>query len=140
MRSMASGAAFPCALAHATQQAFLEAHELAFHFFQGLFCKLRATTNGGCEEGSLKATAGRRQPASSRFGRGGDSTVSSARLRKRKKMGAWKAKLGAFAEIIGCRFRKPLTSPISIGTYPRPVTWTRHAGSADTIEVSVRPC
>jgi len=41
MRSMASGAAFHCAFAHATQQAFLEAHELAFCFFHGVFRKLR---------------------------------------------------------------------------------------------------
>ena len=35
MRSMASGAAFHCAYLHATQQAFLEAHELAFAYFSG---------------------------------------------------------------------------------------------------------
>ena len=37
MRSMASGAAFHCAFLHATQQAFLEAHELAFAYFDGVF-------------------------------------------------------------------------------------------------------
>jgi len=41
MRSMASGAAFHCAYLHATQQAFLEAHELAFTYFGGVFRKLR---------------------------------------------------------------------------------------------------
>ena len=41
MRSMASGAAFHCAFLHATQQAFLEAHEQAFAFFCGVFRKLR---------------------------------------------------------------------------------------------------
>ena len=41
MRSMASGAAFHCAYSHATQQAFLEAHELAFAFFGGVFRRLR---------------------------------------------------------------------------------------------------
>src|SRR5881227_2471472 len=41
MRSMASGAAFHCAFLHATQQAFLEAHERAFAFFCGVFRKLR---------------------------------------------------------------------------------------------------
>ena len=41
MRSMASGAAFHCAYLHATQQAFLEAHELAFAYFGGVFRKLR---------------------------------------------------------------------------------------------------
>ena len=41
MRSMASGAAFHCAFLHATQQAFLEAHELAFEYYCGVFRKLR---------------------------------------------------------------------------------------------------
>jgi transposase len=41
MRSMASGAAFHRAYPHATQQAFLEAHELAFAFFGGVFHVLR---------------------------------------------------------------------------------------------------
>ena len=41
MRSMASGAAFHCAFLHATQQAFLEAHELAFAYFDGVFRRLR---------------------------------------------------------------------------------------------------
>lgn len=41
MRSMASGAAFHCAYLHATQQAFLEAHELAFAWFGGVFSELR---------------------------------------------------------------------------------------------------
>jgi transposase len=41
MRSMASGAAFHRAYLHATQQAFLEAHELAFAYFGGVFRKLR---------------------------------------------------------------------------------------------------
>ncbi len=42
MRSMASGAAFHRAYPHATQQAFLEAHELAFAWFGGVFRTLRA--------------------------------------------------------------------------------------------------
>lgn len=41
MRSMASGAAFHRAYLRATQQAFLEAHELAFAYFGGVFRKLR---------------------------------------------------------------------------------------------------
>lgn len=41
MRSMASGAAFHCAFLQSTQQAFLEAHELAFAYFNGVFRKLR---------------------------------------------------------------------------------------------------
>ena len=41
MRSMASGGAFHRAYYHATQQAFLEAHELAFRYFGGVFRRLR---------------------------------------------------------------------------------------------------
>jgi transposase len=41
MRSMASGGAFHCCYLNATQQAFLEAHELAFAYFGGVFRKLR---------------------------------------------------------------------------------------------------
>jgi transposase len=41
MRSMASGAAFHRAYLHATQQAFLEAHEHAFDYFGGVFHLLR---------------------------------------------------------------------------------------------------
>src|SRR4051812_1419943 len=41
MRSMASGAAFHHAYLRPTQQAFLEAHELAFGYFGGVFQRLR---------------------------------------------------------------------------------------------------
>jgi transposase len=41
MRAMASGGAFHVAYYHATQQAFLEAHELAFGYFGGVFKLLR---------------------------------------------------------------------------------------------------
>ena len=41
MRSMATGAAFHCAYLHATQQAFLEAHEAALAWFGGVFGRLR---------------------------------------------------------------------------------------------------
>lgn len=41
LRSMASGAAFHRAYLRATQQAFLEAHELAFHYLGGVYRRLR---------------------------------------------------------------------------------------------------
>jgi len=41
LRSMASGAAFHRAYRHATQQAFLDAHQHAFHYFGGVFHRLR---------------------------------------------------------------------------------------------------
>ena len=45
MRSMASGAAFHCAYLHATQQAFLEAHERAFAYFAMLNIQLHTATD-----------------------------------------------------------------------------------------------
>ena len=44
MRSMASGGAFHRAYPHASQQAFLEAHELAFAYFGGVFRCFVTTT------------------------------------------------------------------------------------------------
>jgi transposase len=41
LRGMASGGAFHCAYLRATQQAFLEAQELAFRYFGGVFRRLR---------------------------------------------------------------------------------------------------
>jgi transposase len=41
LRSMASGAVYHHAYLRATQQAFLEAHELAFHYFGGVFRRVR---------------------------------------------------------------------------------------------------
>ena len=41
LRSMASGGAFHRAYPHASQQAFLEAHEHAFAYFGGIFARLR---------------------------------------------------------------------------------------------------
>src|SRR5277367_2281766 len=46
MRSMASGDAFHRAYTHATQQALLEAHELAFAYFGGVFHTLRYDNMG----------------------------------------------------------------------------------------------
>jgi len=46
MRSMASGDAFHRAYTHATQQALLEAHELAFGYFGGVFRTLRYDNMG----------------------------------------------------------------------------------------------
>jgi len=41
MRSMASGAAYHRVYERATQQAFLEAHQMAFHYFDGVFRRLK---------------------------------------------------------------------------------------------------
>ena len=64
MRSMASGAAFHCAYRHATQQAFLEAHERAFDHFGGVFRKLRYDNLGAAVKKILR---GYRREETARF-------------------------------------------------------------------------
>lgn len=56
MRSMASGAAFHRAYLHATQQAFLEAHELAFAYFGGVFVRLRYDNLGSAVKRVLRGS------------------------------------------------------------------------------------
>lgn len=64
MRSMASGGAFHCAFLHATQQAFLEAHELAFAYFGGVFRRLRYDNLGSAVKKILR---GHRREETARF-------------------------------------------------------------------------
>jgi len=54
LRSMYSGAGFHCAYRHATQQAFLEGHEQAFHYFGGVFAKLRYDNLGSAVKKILR--------------------------------------------------------------------------------------
>jgi transposase len=54
MRSMHSGEAYHCAFHHATQQVFLEAHELAFSYFGGVFAKLRYDNLGSAVKKILR--------------------------------------------------------------------------------------
>ena len=64
MRSMASGGAFHRAYTHATQQAFLEAHELAFRYFGGVFRLLRYDNLSSAVKKILR---GHRREETSRF-------------------------------------------------------------------------
>jgi transposase len=65
MRSMASGASFHRAYLHATQQAFLEAHEMAFAYFGGVFRKLRYDNLTSAVKKILRGgRGGKKQPAS----------------------------------------------------------------------------
>jgi transposase len=64
MRSMASGGAFHRAYRHATQQAFLEAHELAFAYFGGVFRRLRYDNLGAAVKRVLR---GSRREETARF-------------------------------------------------------------------------
>jgi transposase len=64
LRSMASGGAFHWAYRHATQQAFLEAHELAFRYFGGVFRRLRYDNLGAAVKRVLR---GSRREETARF-------------------------------------------------------------------------
>ena len=56
MRSMASGGAFHRAYPHASQQAFLEAHELAFAYFGGVFHRVRYDNLGSAVKRILRGS------------------------------------------------------------------------------------
>jgi transposase len=64
MRAMASGAAFHRAYRRATQQAFLEAHELGFAYFGGVFARLRYDNLGAAVKRILR---GSRREETARF-------------------------------------------------------------------------
>lgn len=64
MRAMASGAAFHRAYLRATQQAFLEAHEHAFAYFDGVFHTLRYDNLGSAVKRILR---GHRREETERF-------------------------------------------------------------------------
>src|SRR5713226_6580801 len=64
MRSMASGAAFHRAYLRATQQAFLEAHELGFQYLGGTFHRLRYDNLGSAVKKILR---GFRREETARF-------------------------------------------------------------------------
>jgi transposase len=64
MRSMASGAAYHRAYTHASQQAFLEAHQLAFAYFAGVFRVLRYDN---LKSAVKKVLRGYRREETSRF-------------------------------------------------------------------------
>jgi transposase len=64
LRSMASGAAFHRAYPRATQQAFLEAHELAFQYLGGVFHRIRYDNLGSAVKRILR---GFRREETARF-------------------------------------------------------------------------
>src|SRR5688500_14946450 len=105
MRSMASGGAFHRAYLSATQQAFLEGHELAFRHFGGVFRLLRYDnlTSAGCCVGGCA----RKPSVSSPCARTG--TSSSARPVPAMRKGAWRGRTATSSAITGFRFpRRPV--------------------------------
>jgi transposase len=85
MRSMANGAAFHYAYLHATQQAFLDAHELAFAYFGGVSRKLRYDNLTSAVKRILRGSRRDETARSLLSVRTGDSKQSFARRRNRMK-------------------------------------------------------
>jgi len=101
MRSMASGAAFHRAYPHATQQAFLEAHELAFAFFGGVFHVLRYDN---LKSAVKKILRGHQREETARFigfARTGASHRSSVRPARDTRRAASRRRRAVSAELPG---------------------------------------
>ena len=106
LRSMASAGAFHRAYPHASQQAFLEAHELAFHYFGGTFHLLRYDNLKSAVQKILRGSQREeRRRGSSPSARTGATRPSSAIGREATRRVAWKEKAGSSGGIIWCRFR-----------------------------------
>ena len=106
LRSMASGAAFHCAFSNATQQAFLEAHELAFAWFGGVFHGYVTTISAAVK----KILRGQQREETSRFIAFRSHwrfPASSARRRKVTRKVESKPRQAISGATTGCRCRKP---------------------------------
>lgn len=106
MRSMFSGAAFHRAYLRATQQAFLEAHELAFNYFGGVF---RTCRYDNLKAAVKKIFRGYRREETERllhFVRTGDLPASFVPQRKGMRRAGWKEKSVISGGIIGFPCRK----------------------------------
>jgi len=109
LRSMASGAAFHCAFTNATQQAFLEAHELAFAWFGGVFHRLRYDNLTSAVKKIVRGQQRDERHDSLPSARTGGSRPSSARRRKLTRRVGSSRRQAISGGTIGCRYRKPPT-------------------------------
>ena len=134
MRSMASGAAFHRAYQRATQQAFLEAHEHAFHYFGGVFRLLRYDNLKSCGEEDPARPSARGDDALHRL-------PLALALRERllhtrrnpTKKAESKVRPATFGAITGCRCRRRGISRSSTRSCWPPVAKTSSARSPDTV-------
>jgi transposase len=106
LRSMMSGAAFHRAYPRATQQAFFEAHEHAFHYFGGVFRLLRYDN---LKSAVKKILRGQQREQATRFiasaRTGGSRATFVRRLNRTRKAGS-RARPATSGAITGCRFRE----------------------------------
>ena len=107
LRSMASGGAFHCAFPHASQQAFLEAHEKAFVYFGGVFATLRYDNLKSAVKKILRGHQLGGPYASSPSDPTGVSWRSFAPQERDTKRVAWKVRAATFAGTTWCPCRRP---------------------------------
>src|SRR5262249_51304904 len=138
LRSMASGAAFHRAYHRATQQAFLEAHEHAFEYFQGVFTLLRYDNLRSAVKRSCAVISARRPHASSRSARIGAFRASSVRPTRPTKKAASKARPASFGATTGSRCRKRAISMTSTHNCSPLAAQMNGAGSPDRASRSGR--
>jgi hypothetical protein len=91
------GGAFHCAFPHASQQAFLEAHERAFAYFSGVFKTLRYDNLKSAVKKILRGHQRGRRRESSPSDRTGVSSRSSAHRGKVTRRVGWKERADTFA-------------------------------------------
>jgi transposase len=132
MRSMASGGAFHCAYPHATQQAFLEAHELGFAYCGGVFGTLRYDNLGSAVKRILR---GYQREEHIRFiafrSHWGFAASFCTPLEPQEKggcpLGGWRVKSVTSGAIIGCRCPRRPTGESSISSCWRRVSRMKRA-------------
>jgi transposase len=110
MRAMASGAAFHRGYLHATQQAFLEAHEHPFAYFGGVFHTLRYDNLASAMRKILRGHRRERPPGSWRSARTGGLPPNSARRARGMRREASRAKAATSGATTWCRCRRWPTS------------------------------
>jgi len=98
--------AFHRAYTHATQQAFLEAHELAFRYFGGVFRLLRYDNLSSAVKKILHGHRGKRPAASSPSVLTGATRVSSVIRLVATRRAASKARVATSAATTGCLCQK----------------------------------
>lgn len=108
MRPMASDGAFHLAYTHATQQAFLEAHELAFRYFGGVFRLLRYDNLSSTVKKILRAI-GAKRPAVLLLSVPTGALRASFATRPGSERVMSKARADTSSATTGYRFQQPAT-------------------------------
>ena len=140
VRSMASGAAFHRAYYRATQQAFLEAQQLAFHYLGGVFRRLRYDNLTSAVKRILR---GYRREETTRFVAFRShwrSSRSSALPGKPTRRAEWRTRWAPSGVTTGCRCPRPKDLAELNAMLTKPAERTRRGGLPVGTRRSGRRC